>query len=228
MNDIILITGASSGFGKATAKRFADSGATVIITGRDEMRLETAAAQTGAVPFCADATQPSDWKALREFKMCIRDRRHTEAQSLLLAVSRERGAQMRVRSDAAGYRDIAKFCQLHRHVELFEYRRNYRFSKRSGDILAAVFLVFLFAVVQMVDDRRLESAERKVEVVADDRGRRKFHRVGISERREPIHLGSARIGQTHDPTDLVERLSDCVVTRVTDRLKVGVTVYVYQ
>ncbi len=67
MNDIILITGASSGFGKATAKRFADSGATVIITGRDEMRLETAAAQTGAVPFCADATQPSDWKALREF-----------------------------------------------------------------------------------------------------------------------------------------------------------------
>ena len=66
MNDIILITGASSGFGKATAKRFADSGATVIITGRDETRLETAAAQTGAVPFCADATPPSHWKALSE------------------------------------------------------------------------------------------------------------------------------------------------------------------
>lgn len=67
MNDIILITGASSGFGKATAKKFADMGATVIITGHNRERLESAAAETHTVPFTADATSPSDWARLREF-----------------------------------------------------------------------------------------------------------------------------------------------------------------
>src|SRR5699024_8058823 len=127
-----------------------------------------------------------------------------------------------------GYRDIVKSGQLHRHIELFEYRRNYRLGKRSGYILASVFLVFLLAVVQMVDNRRLESAEREVKIVADDRGRRKLHRVGISERREPVHLGSARIGQTHDPTDLIERLSDSVVARAPDRFEIGVARDAYQ
>lgn len=69
MNDIIIITGATSGYGKATAKLFASEGNTVIITGRNSVTLENAAKEIGAVPFRADATDPADWKALREFVM---------------------------------------------------------------------------------------------------------------------------------------------------------------
>ena len=67
MNDVILITGGSSGYGKAAAKKFADAGCRVIITGRNEAALEAAAKETGAVPFRADVTSPDDWKALRAF-----------------------------------------------------------------------------------------------------------------------------------------------------------------
>ncbi len=69
MNDIIIITGATSGYGKATAKLFASEGNTVIITGRNSGTLENTAKEIGAVPFRADATDPADWKALREFVM---------------------------------------------------------------------------------------------------------------------------------------------------------------
>lgn len=69
MNDIIIITGATSGYGKATAKLFASEGNTVIITGRNSVTLENTAKEIGAVPFRADATDPADWKALREFVM---------------------------------------------------------------------------------------------------------------------------------------------------------------
>ncbi|MFE6858058.1 glucose 1-dehydrogenase [Nocardia sp. NPDC057668] len=45
---IALVTGGSSGMGLATARRLLDEGASVIITGRDKARLETAAAELGA------------------------------------------------------------------------------------------------------------------------------------------------------------------------------------
>lgn len=67
MNDIMIITGATSGYGKATAKLFAAEGNTVIITGRNPETLEATAKEIGAVSFRADATSPEDWKALREF-----------------------------------------------------------------------------------------------------------------------------------------------------------------
>ena len=67
MKDIIVITGGTSGYGKAAAKLFADKGHTVVITGRNEERLGSAAKETGAVPYRADATNPADWEALRKF-----------------------------------------------------------------------------------------------------------------------------------------------------------------
>src|SRR5580698_6638669 len=41
MNRTILITGATSGFGKACARKFADSGDHLILTGRRKDRLDT-------------------------------------------------------------------------------------------------------------------------------------------------------------------------------------------
>lgn len=65
MNRIVLITGASSGYGKATAKAFKECGDTVIMTARDAARLEAAKAEVGgdlAVPM--DVTLPTDWERL--------------------------------------------------------------------------------------------------------------------------------------------------------------------
>ena len=42
-NDKILVLGGGSGIGKAIAKRFCDAGAKVLITGRNEEKLKTAA-----------------------------------------------------------------------------------------------------------------------------------------------------------------------------------------
>ncbi|PJC62009.1 MAG: NAD(P)-dependent oxidoreductase, partial [Flavobacteriales bacterium CG_4_9_14_0_2_um_filter_32_27] len=39
MNKIVLITGATSGFGKATAKLFAQNGCHIIVTGRRKDKL---------------------------------------------------------------------------------------------------------------------------------------------------------------------------------------------
>ena len=40
MSKIVLITGASSGYGKATAKAFKDNGDTVVMTARNYENLE--------------------------------------------------------------------------------------------------------------------------------------------------------------------------------------------
>lgn len=45
---VVLITGGSAGFGKALAIAFAQHGARVVITGRDEARLSAAVAEIGA------------------------------------------------------------------------------------------------------------------------------------------------------------------------------------
>ena len=63
MNRIVLITGASTGYGKATAKAFKDSGDTVIIAARNLERLTKTKNEIGAdYAFSMDVTRPEDWE----------------------------------------------------------------------------------------------------------------------------------------------------------------------
>ena len=50
----IVVTGGSLGIGKVTAKMLVDKGAKVIVTGRDEKRLEEACKYSGAIPLVFD------------------------------------------------------------------------------------------------------------------------------------------------------------------------------
>ena len=59
-NKNILITGGSLGIGKATASLLVQSGANVVITGRNKSRLEKAARETGAIPILADVAKQED------------------------------------------------------------------------------------------------------------------------------------------------------------------------
>ena len=62
MNRIVLITGASGGYGKATAKAFCDRGDTVILASRNPETLERARAEVGgALALPMDVTRPEDW-----------------------------------------------------------------------------------------------------------------------------------------------------------------------
>ena len=63
MSKIVLITGASSGYGKATAKAFKDNGDTVIMTARNYEKLEQASKEIGGdMPFSMDVTKPEHWE----------------------------------------------------------------------------------------------------------------------------------------------------------------------
>lgn len=62
MNRIVLITGASSGYGKAIAKSFKESGDTVIMSARNADKLEAARTEVGGdLAFSMDVTLPADW-----------------------------------------------------------------------------------------------------------------------------------------------------------------------
>lgn len=62
MSRIVLITGASSGYGKATAKVFKDNGDIVIMTARNWDKLEAARKEVGAdLAISMDVTKPEDW-----------------------------------------------------------------------------------------------------------------------------------------------------------------------
>ncbi|MFF1833179.1 SDR family oxidoreductase [Streptomyces sp. NPDC058231] len=58
---VYIVTGATRGLGNATARELAADGAKVIITGRDEKRVEAAAAELGpdAVGLVADNAEPA-------------------------------------------------------------------------------------------------------------------------------------------------------------------------
>ena len=55
---MVLVTGASSGIGRATAVRLAELGAQVLAAGRDRQALEALAASTGARVIVADLCDP--------------------------------------------------------------------------------------------------------------------------------------------------------------------------
>jgi 3-oxoacyl-[acyl-carrier protein] reductase len=59
-NKRFVVTGGSSGIGKATAQMLIEKGAKVIITARHKERLEEAAREIGAIPVQADVSQPYD------------------------------------------------------------------------------------------------------------------------------------------------------------------------
>jgi NAD(P)-dependent dehydrogenase (short-subunit alcohol dehydrogenase family) len=68
MNDLsgktTVVTGGNSGIGFATAKAFKDSGATVIITGRNKQAIDKAAAELGVTGMVADQANLKDLDAL--------------------------------------------------------------------------------------------------------------------------------------------------------------------
>lgn len=56
----VLVTGGSTGIGKATAKLLVEHGASVAICGRNESKLRAAASETGAHPIVADVSNEAD------------------------------------------------------------------------------------------------------------------------------------------------------------------------
>jgi 3-oxoacyl-[acyl-carrier protein] reductase len=59
VNRIVLVTGGGNGLGRAVAARFLADGDTVFITGRNAGRVADTAADIGARPIPADATDPA-------------------------------------------------------------------------------------------------------------------------------------------------------------------------
>lgn len=63
MKKVVLITGASSGYGKATAKAFLEKGYIVIIAARNKEKLESVKTEIGADDaIVMDVTRPEDWE----------------------------------------------------------------------------------------------------------------------------------------------------------------------
>jgi short-subunit dehydrogenase len=69
-----LITGASSGIGAETARRLAAGGATVLLHGRDQGRLEALATETGGTALAGELAEPGAAQALAEQALAVSGR----------------------------------------------------------------------------------------------------------------------------------------------------------
>ena len=69
-NAVALVTGGSSGIGRAVAASLASAGARVAVTGRHESRLHEAARATGAHPIRADVSVEAD--VMRTYEEVLR------------------------------------------------------------------------------------------------------------------------------------------------------------
>ena len=66
MSDVVLITGATSGFGRAAARRFAKAGWSLILAGRREERLKTLQEELSNVPVHAITLDVRDADAVKQ------------------------------------------------------------------------------------------------------------------------------------------------------------------
>jgi len=67
MNNVVFITGATSGFGRATARRFAEAGWSLVLTGRRQERLEALKQELSAkVPVHIAALDVRDAEAVKQ------------------------------------------------------------------------------------------------------------------------------------------------------------------
>lgn len=73
-DSVVLVTGASSGLGRAAAERLAGAGARLIAHGRDEAALADLAARTGAVPLAADLALPGEADRLAQAALAVHGR----------------------------------------------------------------------------------------------------------------------------------------------------------
>lgn len=64
---VYIVTGGSSGLGKAMAEALINEGAKVVITGRDENKLNEVANAISAIPFHADVVKDEEIEALYKF-----------------------------------------------------------------------------------------------------------------------------------------------------------------
>lgn len=66
-DNVVVVTGATSGFGKATAEVFFGRGARVIAAGRNKNRLKKVKEEIGDIDcFEIDVTKPDDWEKICE------------------------------------------------------------------------------------------------------------------------------------------------------------------
>lgn len=105
----VLITGGSSGIGKATAKQLIEAGADVVIAARTESKLQSAAEETGATPVICDVREESEVihlveqtvKELNGFNVLINNAGYGHFSKLVNLSAKDLESQLRVNTIGA-------------------------------------------------------------------------------------------------------------------------------
>lgn len=105
----VLITGGSSGIGKATARQLAEAGAEVVIAARTRDKLERAAEEVGAVPIVCDVGNeqqvkeliPATVEALGGYNVLINNAGYGNSRKLVDVSTEEMKSQLRTNTIGA-------------------------------------------------------------------------------------------------------------------------------